>query len=250
MSVSTLLFLGLAALGASVMDTIAGGGGLITLPALLAAGLPPLSALATNKGQSVWGSTTALARFSRTDLLDRKRAPWAFPCGFFGSLAGVLLLRSVPSDVLQPLVLGLLLGAAFMVLAVRPRPRGVERQRGLRWTLIVAGAIGMYDGFFGPGTGTLLILADVLFWRHPYDRASANAKVVNCASNWGALMVFACAGDVQWRVALVMAAGQVAGGIVGTHLVVRRGQRLVRAAAVVISLALAARVAWQLAMRP
>lgn len=106
------------------------------------------------------------------------------------------------------------------------------------------------DGFFGPGTGTLLILAYVLLWHQPYDAASANAKVVNCASNWGALLLFASGGHVHWPVALVMGAGQFAGGWIGAHLVIRRGQNLVRFLAAVISLALAARIAWQLFVVP
>lgn len=244
-----MVLLGLAALVAGCIDAVAGGGGLITLPALLAAGLPPLQALATNKGQSAWGSTTALARFARTPLLDRGAAPWVFAAGFAGAIGGVSWLRAVPNHALRPLVLVLLLVAAVLVVVVRPRP-SIRAVRRPRWcSLAVAGAIGAYDGFFGPGTGTLLILAYVIFWHQAYDAASANAKVVNCASNWGALLLFACMDLIHWPVALTMGAGQLLGGWIGAHLVIRRGQGLVRILAAVVSLALAARVAWQLFAR-
>ncbi len=249
MDLTTILLLGLAALLAGCVDAVAGGGGLITVPALLAVGLPPIEALATNKGQSAWGSTSALARFARTPLLERGSAPRAFASGFFGAIGGVLLLRAVPGDALRPLVLILLLAAAVLVVAVRPRPRAGAIRRPTWWTLAVAMGIGAYDGFFGPGTGTLLILAYVILWHQPYDAASANAKVVNCASNWGSLLVFACAGLVHWPIAVIMGAGQLVGGWIGAHLVIRRGQNLVRILAAAISLALAARVAWQVFAR-
>lgn len=246
MEPTTMALLGLAALIAGFVDAVAGGGGLITLPALLAAGLPPLDALATNKAQSTWGSTAALVRFAGTRLLDRGPAAWSFFAGMAGAMIGVLILTEVPNHALRPLVLVLLLMAAGMVAAVRPRPRASAIHRPLWWSLAVAGGIGAYDGFFGPGTGTLLILAYVLIWHQAYDAASANAKVVNCGSNWGAFLCFIGMGLIQWPVALAMAAGQILGGWMGAHLVVRKGQGLVRLLAAAVSMALAARVAWQL----
>lgn len=245
MDTTTIALLGLAALFAGCIDAVAGGGGLITLPALLAAGLPPMEALATNKGQSTWGSTAALARFARTPLLDRGMAPWAFAAAIAGSVGGVLMLRALPNQALRPLVLILLLGAALLVAAVRPKPRTAAVRRPLWWSLATAAGIGAYDGFFGPGTGTLMILVFVLLWHQAYDAASANAKVVNCASNWGALLLFAGMGLIHWPIALTMGVGQLFGGWIGAHLVIRRGQKLVRILAAAVSLALAARIAWQ-----
>jgi hypothetical protein len=110
----------------------------------------------------------------------------------------------------------------------------------------VALAIGAYDGFFGPGTGTFLIVASVAFLGDGLTEASAGAKVVNFASNLAAVILFAARGVVLWKVALPMAAGQLCGGWIGAHLAVRRGDALVRRVAVLVSLVLAAKVAWDL----
>lgn len=238
--------LGAVGLVAGTVDAVAGGGGLITLPALLATGMPTPVALATNKGQSVWGATVALWRFARTPLLDRRRARWGFVAGALGAALGTLLVLRLTSRVLDPLVLALLLVAAVAMLVLRPQAGRAPLARPLAHVLAVALAIGAYDGFFGPGTGTFLILAFAAWWRDPLDAASANAKAVNCGSNWGSLAVFAALGRVEWMPALAMGAGQCAGGWLGAHLVLRRGRGLVRVVAVAVSLALAARVAWRM----
>ena len=229
---------------AGFLDAIAGGGGLLTVPALLMAGLPPHLALGTNKGQSVWGSGAALVRFARSPLLDRKRAPLAFASGLAGAVAGTLLVQVVPAAVLRPLVLVLLIGAALAILLVRPPAHGTARSRPAWLTGLVAGGLGAYDGFFGPGTGTFLLLAFVVWWNETFATASANAKTVNCASNLGSLAVFAALGQVAWVPALCMGAGQWIGGWCGAHVVIHRGQRLVRTVAVCISLALCGRLLW------
>ena len=243
--------LALVALVAGVIDAIAGGGGLLTVPALLAAGLPPHLALGTNKGQSVFGSFAATLRFARAGLIPAARARVGFPLGFLGSLLGAALVLQVPPTVLRPVVLVLLAAAALFVGLRRGgaevRPRGAaRRQGGLLTAGLVALLIGCYDGFFGPGTGTFLIVASVALLGDGLAEASASAKVVNFASNLAALLLFAWRGLVIWKVALPMAAAQWCGGWLGAHLAVRRGDALVRRMVVAVSLALAAKVAWDL----
>ena len=245
MEITTLIVLGLVGLLAGGIDAIAGGGGLLTLPALLGAGVDPALALGTNKGQSVFGSLAALMRYARSPLLDRRRALGGFIAGFCGSIGGVLLVQHVPSTALRPLLLVMLLVAAVVVLLVRPRPAG-EHPRPLWHWLVVGVVIGGYDGFFGPGTGTFLIILGVWWWGRSYEAASADAKAVNCASNLGAVLVFAWLGLVWWLPALVMAGGALVGGWCGAHLVLTRGQGLVRGLAVSVSLLLAGKVAWDL----
>ena len=161
MEPSTLIVLVAVAFAAGVVDAIAGGGGLLTLPALLAAGLPPQQALGTNKGQSVFGSFAALMRYARSGLIDGQRARIAFPFGFIGSVLGGLLVLALDPKVLTPLVLVLLVGAGAFV-AFRPQPKQhTPVARPQLVTLLIALAIGFYDGFFGPGTGTFLIVAFV-----------------------------------------------------------------------------------------
>jgi len=241
---SSIAWLALAALVAGAVDAIAGGGGLITLPSLLAAGLPPSLALGTNKGQSVFGSGAALVRFARAGLVDRRMARVTFPCGLAGSLAGAALVLLVPPSALRPLVLVLLVVVA-VVLAVRPAapaPRSAPRRRPAAAAAAIAAVVGAYDGFFGPGTGTFLIFAFVVFLGARLQEASADAKVVNFASNLAAVALFASRGVVAWGVALPMAAGQFAGGTLGAHLAVRGGDRVVRWAVLLVVAALAVKL--------
>jgi uncharacterized membrane protein YfcA len=238
------------ALVAGTVDAIAGGGGLLTVPAFLAVGLPPHLALGTNKGQSVFGSFAALVRFSHAGLVDVPRARLTFPLGLLGSLAGAALVLAVPSRVLRPVVLVLLGAAALFIGFRRGPPARLADDPAPPHAALRAGAtallLGAYDGFFGPGTGTFLIVAFVALLGDGLSHASASAKVVNFASNLAALVLFAVKGNVVWRLALPMAAAQLAGGWIGAHLAVRRGDTLVRKVVVAVALALAAKVAWDM----
>ncbi|MCY1016740.1 TSUP family transporter [Pyxidicoccus sp. MSG2] len=243
--VSTLhiILLCLAAMTAGLVDAIAGGGGLITLPALLAAGLPPHVALGTNKGQSVFGTFAALVRFSRAGLVDGKLARVTFPFGLAGALAGAALVLLVKPEVLKPLVLVLLIAVAvFLTFRKAPRPGDAPepgpRPRAQAIGALIALGLGTYDGFFGPGTGTFLIVAFSTLLGHGLARASADAKVVNFASNLASMTMFALKGVVLWKVALPMAAAQFSGAYVGAHLAVKGGDKLVRRVVLGVVLAL------------
>jgi uncharacterized membrane protein YfcA len=234
-----------AAFAAGVIDAIAGGGGLITLPALLAVGLPPHAALGTNKGQAVFGSATALFRYARAGLVHGARARVAFPAGLAGSLLGAQLVLFVAPSALRPLVLVLLVAAAIAV-ALRPSrpPARVHSPHHARLAAIgIGAAIGMYDGFFGPGTGTFLIVAFVFVFGADLARASADAKVVNFASNLAAVVLFAQRGVIVWALALPMAAAQLAGAWLGAHMVVHGGERFVRVILLFVVLALVLKLA-------
>ena len=242
----TLLALTAVAGVAGFVDAIAGGGGLLCLPALLLAGLPPQLALGTNKGQAVFGSGAALARFSRSPLLDRGRAGVGFAAGFAGALLGSRVVLRVPAKSLEPVVVVALVVVAIFLLLRRPAAarRAAPRSRPVWLALAVAAVIGVYDGLFGPGTGTFLIMIYAWLWSESLTAASANAKVVNFASNLAALLGFAVGGAVFWPVALPMAAAQLTGGWLGAHLTLRSGEGLVRRLAIVVSLALVVRLVW------
>lgn len=233
----TLVWLVLAALASGFLDAIAGGGGVITVPALLAAGVPPHLALGTNKGQAIFGSGTALWRYARAGLVHGPRARVAFPAGLAGALLGAQLVLLVPPDALRPVVLVLLVGVAVF-LALRGEPPVGLGVHSARLAAAVAFGIGAYDGFFGPGTGTFLIFAFVWLFGCDLQHASADAKVVNFASNLGAVLLFASQGAVLWRVALPMAAAQAAGAWLGAHSAIRGGNRWVRIVALAVVLAL------------
>jgi uncharacterized protein len=236
----------LAAFSAGLVDAIAGGGGLITVPALLAVGLPVPVALATNKGQASFGAVSSFFSFWTRNGIDRRRAPLAFLCGFLGSLAGARVLLLVKPEPLKPVVLVLLLVAAGIVAYPRKPTPGQARP----WAMLALGPIafglGFYDGFFGPGVGSMLIVAFALVFGDTLTRAAGNAKVVNLASNLAALLLFSIKGAVLWRIAAPMAAANAAGAFVGARLAVKRGDRFVRVVVLGVVTALVIKMAWDL----
>jgi uncharacterized membrane protein YfcA len=242
--------LAVTAFFAGTVDAIAGGGGLITLPALLATGMPPHTALGTNKGQSVWGAAAALVSFWRAGHVDRRQAAFALPLALVGSLIGAQLVLLVDKDALRPIVIAMLIGAAALLLVKKPvaeADASPERaRRYLAFALVLAFAIAAYDGFFGPGTGTFLIVGFVALCGKSLTHATADAKVVNFASNLAALAAFARDGAVLWQLALPMAVGQLAGGLLGARLALRGGARLIRAMVLAVSGALVAKLLYDL----
>ncbi len=230
---------------AGLVDAIAGGGGLLTIPALLAAGVPPHAALATNKGQAVFGSGIAAATFARRGALDWPLARVTFPLGLLGSLVGAFAVTLLPPALLKPLVIVLLPIAAVSLFLRKRGHAGPPPKKRLLIAAFLATTIGAYDGFFGPGTGAFLIVGFSTLLHSPLLRASADAKVVNFASNLAALALFSLQGNVLWNIALPMAVGQLAGGFVGAHVAVRGGDRMVRAFVLMVASALVAKLTWE-----
>lgn len=234
---------------AGLVDAIAGGGGLVTVPALLAAGLPAPVALATNKGQASFGAISSFLSFWSRGGIDRKRAPLGFVLGFVGSLAGARVLLMVRPEPLKPVVLVLLLMAAAFIAWPRKPTKGEPHA----WAMValwpIAFGLGFYDGFFGPGVGSMLIVAFVLVFGDTLTRASGNAKVVNLASNLAALLLFSFKGTVEWRIAIPMAAANALGAFVGARLAVKRGDRFVRVVVLGVVTVLVLKMAYDLLRR-
>ncbi|WP_300452057.1 TSUP family transporter [Accumulibacter sp.] len=231
---SVLLALAAAATLAGFIDAAVGGGGLIQIPALFNA-LPnerPATLFGTNKFASVFGTSNAAWRYAR-----RVRMPWrttlpAAVAAFACSYGGAMTVAWLPPALLRPLILLLLIAAAVYTFA-RPdfgafhRPQHQGR-RELAYALVVGGAIGFYDGFFGPGTGSFLIFLFVRFFGFDFLHASAAAKVVNVATNLAALGFFVPHGHFLPLLALLMAVCNVLGSLFGTHLALRHGSGFVR----------------------
>lgn len=217
-----------AAFLAGGIDAVAGGGGLLTVPAILAAGLPAHVALGTNKGQSVFGSLAALITYARRGAVDGGLAKVSFPFGFAGSLLGAAAVLAISPSALKPVVLVLLPCAALTLLLPRKEPKGAAPGKRLWLASLIALVVGAYDGFFGPGTGTFLVIGFATLLHTPLLRATADAKVVNFASNLAAVLSFAVQDKILWRVALPMAAAQIAGGALGAHVAVQGGAKLIR----------------------
>jgi uncharacterized protein len=238
----TLLFA--AALLAGFVDSIAGGGGLISIPALLWAGLPPVAVLATNKAQAVFGSGTATLNFIRQGLVEPRASAFALGCTFAGAGLGAFLVGRVDSAFLGRLIPWLLIGFALYFL-VSPRVSDLDSRQRISprtFALTVGVGIGLYDGFFGPGTGTFFAMAFVSLLGFNLRRAAGHARLLNFASNLAALLVFLPGGHILWPIAAAMAAGQLIGAWLGSHLVLRHGAALIRPLLVVSSVLISARL--------
>jgi uncharacterized membrane protein YfcA len=244
-----IALLALAGFTAGLVDAIGGGGGLVTMPALLAAGLDPAIAIATNKGQASFGAISSFTSFWLRGGIDRGRAPLGFLCGLVGSLTGARVLLLVRPEPLRPVIIVLLIAAAAFVAWPR-KPREGKSHSWAMWAFgPLAFVLGFYDGFFGPGVGSMLIVMFVLLFGDTLTRASGNAKVVNLASNLAALGLFAWKGTIIWSIALPMAAANAAGAFVGSRLALRRGDRLVRAVVLVVVGSVVVKMAWDLLAR-
>lgn len=242
-----LALLSATAFVAGVVDAVAGGGGLFTVPALLAAGLPPGVALATNKGQAAPGALASFVTFFRRGGLDRKRAPLGFALGFLGSLLGACLLLSMRPEPLRPVIALLLLFAlGFMLLRSRIPTRRTPLAHPKLVLALVAFGLGTYDGFFGPGVGSLLIVLFVALFGDSPLFASGNAKVVNLGSNLAAFALFAWRGAILWQLALPMAVANMMGARLGARLALRQGDRFVRVVVTLVVLAVVAKLCFDM----
>ena len=238
LDVAPLLF-GLALL-AGLVDAIAGGGGLITVPALLWVGLAPVQALATNKAQGVFGTLASTMHFVRRGAIDLRAAALAVLLTFIGAGAGATAVQLVAAPVLARMVPLLLIGFALYFL-FSPRVSDIDSHRRIgdfAFAAVAGAGVGFYDGFFGPGTGTFFTIGYVALLGYNLRRATAHAKLLNFTSNLAAFLFFIAGGQIVWGIALTMAAGQLAGGWLGAHLVLRHGARLIRPLLVTISLAI------------
>ena len=243
----TLALLAAVALLAGFVDAIAGGGGLLTIPALALAGIDPVAALATNKLQSTFGSGAATLAFARAGHIDLRAMAAPALASAAGSVAGVLLLSRLPHDFLAlALPAALALVALYFLLA----PRIGDADRAARWparafNLGIVPLVGAYDGVFGPGTGSFFMIGFVALRGMGMIRATAHTKLCNFASNAAALAIWTTQGQILWPAGLAMGLAQLAGAHIGAATAMRSGSALVRPLLVAICLALALRLAWQ-----
>lgn len=231
---SELPLLALAALLAGFIDSVAGGGGLIQVPALFNA-LPaesPATIFGTNKGSSIFGTANAAWRYARRIAIPWEVALPAAASAFVFSFVGAATVAWLPKDVVRPLVLVMMI-LVVVYTAVKPEfgavhgaPLPAAKVR--PWALVAGAALGFYDGFFGPGAGSFMIFAFVGVFGLDFLRASSAAKIVNLSTNAAALAFFVPTGHMLWMIALTMALFNIAGAFVGTRLALRHGSGFVR----------------------
>lgn len=249
-----LIFLGLASLLAGLVDAVAGGGGLIQVPALMASlpGEGPARLFGTNKLASIFGTASAAIRYGRGLRLSWS---WLLPAALAAlvcSILGAATVAWLPRNLLRPLVLAMLL-IVFLQTLCLPNLGLAKRDgwisypaRKLVAGIIVGAVLGFYDGFFGPGTGSFLVFLFVRLFGEDYLHASAAAKIVNVASNAGALLYFAPTAEILWPVAVVMACCNLLGAILGSHMALVRGNRFVRGVFLVVAAVLMVKIGYDL----
>lgn len=226
------------------IDAMAGGGGLITIPALLSAGFPPAMALGTNKLQACGGSFSASLYFIRQKAVDIKKIALLILLTFIGSAGGTIFVQNIDVEFLKTLlpVLVLIIGVYFLF---SPTIGEQDRRQRISLPLFAFSAavgVGFYDGMFGPATGSFFTLAFILLLGFNLPKAVAHAKVLNFTSNFAALIFFILGGAVVWKIGLIMMVGQFIGGTLGAKMVMTKGKKLIRPMLVTMSFVMVAKM--------
>lgn len=238
-----------AGLAAGWVDAVVGGGGLLQLPALLLVpGISPLQALATNKMGSIFGTAVSAGTFFRHVRPDLRTALPMAMVAMAGSFAGAGLAALIPAAVFKPLIIAALIAAAVFTF-VRPTLGSATRlgSAGIRHhgkAALIGASLGFYDGLLGPGTGAFLIMAMVAVLGYSFLAAGAKAKIVNLATNAGALLFFLPHGSLLWGIGLVVGLANAVGGYLGARTAVRRGSGFIRAVFLVVAAALIVKLGW------
>lgn len=235
---------------AGFVDAIAGGGGLITVPAYMIAGLPPAQLLGTNKFVSTIGTVAAAGRYIHSGRVLWRVAIIGIPCELLGSVLGAHTVALLDPSLIRKVILIALPIAAGLTLIPRPHGHVEHELNWSSWRLwvvvpLIALAMGWYDGFFGPGTGTLLILALYGIAGLNLIHAAAVGRLFNLVSNAGALVTFMWHGQVLYKIGLPLAAAGFAGQWCGSHIALKHGHGVVRAMLVVTCALLLIYLVWQ-----
>lgn len=249
LSLTTLLLLVVAGFAAGWVDAVVGGGGLLQLPALLLVpGMAPIQALATNKVGSIMGTSVSSLTYYRRIQPDLRTGLPMAATALVMAILGARLASLIPAHTLRIVILVVLIGVAAYTIA-KPHLGTVTN---LRWqghthlfaALMLGGVLGLYDGLLGPGTGTFLVLGLVGMVGYAFLPATAIAKIVNFATNLGALIFFIPSGAVVWAAGLALGIANMAGGYAGARMAIAKGATFIRVVFLVVVLALILRVGW------
>ena len=234
---------------AAFIDAVVGGGGLISIPALLWTGIPPITALGTNKLASTMGAIASFTAFVRSGRVDLKLVRILCPLSFVGSLLGVMVVQQIPADFLRPLVLFMLILVAIYSICKKDWGRDSTyhgmTKRMLMLSMLAAFAFGFYDGFFGPGTGSFLLFA-FLCIGFDFLGAAANARALNFASNIAAAVLFSYFGAVNFAYAVPMGIAMIFGAYFGARMAITKGTGYVRPLFILMTTVLIGKQIWDL----
>lgn len=248
LTLETLMILATVASIAGFIDALAGGGGLLTIPAMLLANIPPIMTLGTNKLQASAGSLTASYTMIKKQIVKPKQIKIAIVTAFLGSALGTILVQSSPPQLLEKLIPFLIAGIGIYTLfspslsekkseTAIQKPKISEKS----WQKFVVPLIGFYDGYLGPGTGTFMALSNVALRCKDIVTATGIAKVLNFSTNIASLIFFIAGGNILWKVGLIMMAGQTLGAFIGSHMAIKKGVKLIRPMIVIMCLAMLAK---------
>jgi uncharacterized membrane protein YfcA len=229
-SIYLLLLIFLVAVVAGGVDAIAGGGGLVTIPVLLAVGIPPAAAIATNKLGGVAGTLSSTAHFIRIGEINLRHSIIIVPTTFIGAILGGIFLTRIDNGFLYYIVPILLIGFSLYFL-FSPDIGALDKKQlisPIGFSCCISPIIGFYDGFFGPGTGTFFCLSLTMLLGFNLVKATAHAKLLNLSSNLAALIFFIIHGSIIWEVGIAMLLGQFIGGYLGARMVVKNGRNLIK----------------------
>jgi uncharacterized membrane protein YfcA len=244
---SAWLLIALAGFAAGFIDSIAGGGGMISLPALLTAGLPPHLALGTNKLQSALGTSFSTANYASRRLVMADGLAVGIPATALAAFAGAWLVTRMSADLLVRTIPWLLI-AIFVFVLLAPKlgvQRGRARMGSAGFYCAFGLLLGFYDGFFGPGTGTFWTFGFLLLLGYTLPHATGQTKTVNLTSNVASLVWFAWHGEVAWLLGLAMGSANVCGALVGSSLAIKRGAGFIRVCFLAVVGATILRLLWR-----
>jgi len=232
----TVILLFTASVFAGLIDSIAGGGGIIMIPALLSTGMPPHLALGTNKLQASFGSFSASFQFWRKGLVRIRECAWGIAFTFAGGVTGTVLVQRISSKFLNNLIPVFLL-AIFVYTLLSPRFGAEEKKPKMRliaFSLLFGLLLGFYDGFFGPGTGSFWTIAYLALLGYGLRSAVAHTKVMNFTSNIASLLFFFLNGNVLVPIGLLLGLGQFVGAWIGSHVVIHKELKYLKAVFLIV----------------
>ncbi|WP_232697782.1 TSUP family transporter [Brevibacillus daliensis] len=248
--ITTIILLASFGFLAAFIDSCVGGGGLISLPALLGLGIPPHLALGTNKLAGTISSLTSSITFMRMGKYDKKLMLVLVPFSFIGAWIGALTVLDVPQQFLHTLVI-IMMGIIFIYTLLNKRFGFEAKFKGyttftISWGILFAFMIGFYDGFFGPGTGSFFVFLMVLLFGYDFVIGAGNGRILNLASNIAALAVFIWHGKVIFSTGLIMGAAMIVGATLGANMAVKTGVKYVRPLFLLVSLSLITKMVYEI----